>query len=51
MNNNETSAAENCDDEEIDLFALWETLAANKWLIALIAALCVAAAKPPSPLL
>ena len=44
MNNNDTSAAENCDDDEIDLFELWDTLVANKWLIALIAALCVAAA-------
>ena len=44
MNNNDTSSAQNCDDDEIDLFELWDTLVANKWLIALIAALCVAAA-------
>ena len=44
MNNNDTSAAEGFDDDEIDLFELWDTLVANKWLIALIAALCVTAA-------
>ena len=44
MNANDTNATEYDDNDEIDLFELWNTVARNKWCIALIAALCVAAA-------
>ena len=44
MNVNDTNAAEAGDSDDIDLFELWETLALNKWAIALITTLCIAAA-------
>ncbi|MFZ4534796.1 Wzz/FepE/Etk N-terminal domain-containing protein [Propionivibrio sp.] len=44
MNPNDSHAAEDYHDDEINLFELWGTLVQNKWIIVMIAALCVSAA-------
>ncbi len=44
MNQNNLSPDEVSPDDEIDLFALWETIAQGKWIIFLITLLCLATA-------
>lgn len=44
MNPSDANTPENFQNDEIDLFALWDTLMQQKWLIVAITALCISVA-------
>lgn len=44
MNHLDTPPASPPDDDEIDLFELWETIVQNKWLVIAVTALCLSTA-------